>query len=123
VAASRLDVIRRALDEVWTTQGARFATFEVGATGADADLWVQYLDGELNVRWPLAGAPAVEFALRGVVLPAGAFVEWWAPGENAVVAVGALRVDEVAALVDSLLANVLAARADFPLNVRVDDHS
>jgi hypothetical protein len=115
---TRLDLIRRALADVWTTQGRRFATFEARP---DADRWIQYLDGELNVRWPLDEAPALALARLGVALPAGTFAAWHVAGENAVFAVGDARLDEVAALVDRLFAKVVAPDAA-SIEARVEDH-
>ena len=123
MAQRNLDVVRRGLAEVWDTRGRRFVTFEVlRRGGADADRWVQYLDGELNVRWPLDDEPAVALAQRGVALPAGAFVSWHVAGVNAVIAVGDARLDDVARLVVSLFETVVAREDGFRLGARIDDH-
>jgi hypothetical protein len=123
VAQRNLDVVRRGLAEVWDTRGRKFVTFEVlGRGGPDADRWIQVLDGELNVRWPLDAEPAVELVRRGVTLPAGAFVAWHVAGVNAVIDVGDARVEDVARLVESLFRRVVADEDAFRLAARVDDH-
>jgi hypothetical protein len=123
VAERNFDVVRRGLAEVWESRGRKFVTFEVaGRRGPDADRWVQFLDGELNVRWPLDAEPAVELPRRGVALPPGAFVSWHVAGSNAVIAVGDARIDDVARLVESLFAKVVAEDNGFRLQSRVDDH-
>ena len=127
VVSRNLDVIRHGLAEVWSSQGRRFVTFETAERGAPQDdRWVQYLDGELNVRWPLEEEPAPALARRGVALPAGAFVSWHTAGTavsaNAVFAVGDAQLDDVARFVDALFASVIAAGTDASLSYRVDDH-
>jgi len=98
-----LTAIREVLDRIWTSQGREFASFEIVRGGrADPDRWVQYLDGELNVRWPFEAAPGSELPRAGIRLPRGVRVLSWFPGENAVLAAGDLRVDEVALLVADL---------------------
>jgi hypothetical protein len=113
-----LEVIRKGLAQVWTSQGRKFATFE---REGDEDFWVQYLDGELNVRWPFDEEPATGLARRGVALPAGAFHGWHAPGANAVIEVGDASLDAVALLVESLFARVFSARGS-ALVARVMEH-
>jgi hypothetical protein len=119
----RRDDIRRALAQVWDAQGRRFATFEaLAARGEpDPDRWVQYLDGELNVRWPIDEEPAVALPRRGVALPAGAFPSWHVVGRNAVFAVGDARLEDVALLVDRLFETIVAPDAA-GVAVRVEDH-
>src|SRR6185436_11650367 len=109
-----LDVIRNGLAEVWETAGRKFVTFEIdGRGGPDAGRWIQYLDGELNVRWPLDESPATELARRGVALPAGAFVGFWTAQESAIVEVGDVLLDDVARLVEALFAKVVAGETRF----------
>lgn len=115
--------IRRALAEVWDTQGRKFVTFEPeGASGPQADRWIQFLDGEVNVRWPLAADPHAELARRGVALPRGAAIRWWIPHENALVDTGDAPIDEVAELIEALFALVLATAPGDRLVARVDVH-
>jgi hypothetical protein len=123
VKQRNIDVVRRGLAEVWDTRGRKFVTFEVlGRGGPDAERWVQFLDGELNVRWPLDAEPAAELARRGVTLPTGAFVAWHVAGVNAAIDVGDARIDDVARLVESLFEKVVAGEVGFRLGARVDDH-
>lgn len=106
----RLDVIRSGLAEVWQTQGRSFVTFEAAPGGEGEDAWIQYLDGELNLRWDRDEDPAVALARLGVALPRGAFVGYWTPRANAIIAVGDLLLDDVARLIHELF-TVLAERA------------
>jgi len=123
VKQADLEVVLRGLAQVWDTRGRKFVTFEtLGRGGPDSDRWVQFLDGELNVRWPLDAEPAVELARRGVALPAGAFVAWHVGGANAAISVGDARIDDVARLVVSLFEKVVADDVRFRLTARVDDH-
>ncbi len=120
---SNLDVVRRGLAVVWDTGGRKFVTFEVeGRGGPDAERWIQYLDGELNVRWPLNEDPATALSSRGVALPAGAFVAWHVAGENAAIALGDADLDDVARLVVALFTRIVAPAAGFALSTRIDDH-
>jgi hypothetical protein len=120
---SNLEVIRDGLAEVWETRGRKFVTFEVEVRGGtDADRWIQYLDGELNVRWPLDEEPALALARRGVALPRGAFVGFGVPRENAVIEVGDALLEDVARLVEALFAQVVAGEPGFTLTSRVDLH-
>jgi hypothetical protein len=95
--------ITSGLQAVWRTQGRHFVSFECDET-AECDVFVQYLDGELNVSWPFDEDPA---ALLGV-LPRGAFVLSWQPHGAVIVAVGDLLADEVAAFIAHVFRNVLA---------------
>jgi hypothetical protein len=116
-----LDVIRGGLSEVWASKGRTFATFEVeGRSGPDADRWIQYVDGRLNVRWPISEAPAGALASRGIAPPAGAFSSFHVPGESAIFEVGDARLDEVASFIDALFANIVAERRDYHVASRVD---
>jgi hypothetical protein len=118
-----LDTIRRGLAEVWDSQGRRFVTFEVeGGSGPDADRWVQYLDGELNVRWPLDEEPAAALRRRRVALPPGAFVSWHVANENALFGVGDVLLDDLAPFIEKLFAEFVADDARFRLVSRVDTH-
>jgi hypothetical protein len=118
-AEANLATIRNGLAEVWTTQGRRFVTFE--ADGDDA--WIQYLDGELNVFWPLGDDPASALASRGVPLPRGAFPGWHVAGQNAVFEVGDATLDDVAQFIDALFVRVLDVPAGAPIAARVESHS
>ena len=118
-----LDIIRGGLAEVWQTQGRKFVTFEAAGRGGSADgPWVQYLDGELNVQWNFDDEPAVFLAQRGVALPAGAFVSWYAAGSNAAFGIGDARIDAVAQFIDALFRRVLGAQSGAALVARVDSH-
>ena len=113
----RSEAITEGLERVWRSQGRQFVSFE-----ADEDRWVQYLDGELNVSWPGDEDPAGAFDRLGITLPTGAFVESWSPGTNAIVAVGALLLPDVATLIDALATHVLGLGAGESLDCRVLDH-
>ena len=118
-----LETIRRGLAEVWDTQGRRFVTFEVeGGSGPDADRWVQYLDGELNVRWPLGEEPGAALRRRGIELPRGAFVAWHVAHENALFGVGDVLLDDLAPFVEKLFAEFVAPGGRFRLVSRGDEH-
>src|SRR5262245_15803732 len=116
-----LDVIRSGLAEVWSSQGRTFVTFEVAArSGSDADRWIQYLDGRLNLRWSLDEAPASALAARGVALPKGVFCSSWRPGDTAVLEVGDLLLDETASLVDALFEKLVADDPKYGVVARID---
>ena len=118
-----LETIRRALAEVWATQGRKFVTFEpAAAPGTGPDRWVQYLDGEVNASWPLDEEPAVALARRGVTLPTGAFVAWHTAGSNAAFAMSDAGLDDVARFIAALFARVLVGGGAAPLAARIDDH-
>jgi hypothetical protein len=122
--ASNLDVIAGALAGVWTSQGRRFATFEVAERPGNAsDRWIQYLDGELNVRWDRDEEPAVALPRLAVALPRGAFLGWHQPRQNAVIEVGDVALPEVARLVLDLFEKVVAAGPGFRVAARVEDHA
>src|SRR5262245_2174662 len=115
--------IRRGLAEVWDTQGRKFVTFEPeDAPGRDADRWIQFLDGELNVRWPLAEDPRAALARSGVRLPRGAAVRWFVADENALIDTGDAPIDDVAELIDALFARIVAPAPGTRLVARVDVH-
>jgi hypothetical protein len=115
--------IRRGLDEVWDTQGRKFVTFEPeGASGPQADRWIQFLDGEVNVRWPLDEDPRTAFARDGVALPRGAAVRWFVPNENALIDTGDAPIDEVAGLIETLFVRIVAPGSRTRLVARVDLH-
>lgn len=118
-----LETIRRALADVWATQGRKFVTFEPESPQAGgAAAWIQYLDGEVNVAWPTDDDPAVALARDGVRLPASAFCAWHAAGSNAVFDMGDARLEDVARFVAALAARFVAVRGRGPLVARVDDH-
>jgi hypothetical protein len=118
-----LETIRRGLAEVWDTQGRKFVTFEArNRDGTDADRWVQYLDGEINVRWALDEEPGPALARRGVVLPRGAFVSWYAAGSNAVFGAGDVLIDDVARFIGDLFVNVVAGHSPCDVVARVELH-
>ncbi len=123
-AGTPLETIRRGLAEVWASKGRSFVTFEAkrGAR-SDPDLWVQYLDGELNVRWPLGEEPATALARRGVSLPPRAFVGFWAADQNAVFEVGDVLLEPLAAFVDALFASVVAGDRGYEVEARVEQHA
>ena len=115
--------IRRGLAEVWDTQGRKFVTFEhEDASGPSAERWIQFLDGELNVRWPLAEDPRTALARRGVMLPRGAAVRWFVANENALLDTGDAPIDDVADLIESLFARIVAPDAGARVVSRVDVH-
>jgi hypothetical protein len=117
------DTIRRGLAEVWDTQGRKFATFEPDdESGPQADRWIQYLDGEINVRWPLAEDPSTALAGRAVQLPRTAAVRWFVANENAVIDTGDAPIDDVADLIDSLFARIVATDPGARIVCRVDVH-
>jgi hypothetical protein len=112
-----LDAIRRGLAEVWDTGGRSFVTFELEGEG---DVWVQWIDGQVNVRWPLDRDPAQELPARGVRLPRGAAIVSWTPGGTLHLGAWDVRADDAAELIESLFARVLAGSARFRLETRVD---
>jgi len=121
--ASNLAVVRRGLAEVWETQGRRFVTFEpADEAGPRADRWIQFLDGELNLRWPRQDDPRRALARLGVELPPGAAVAWHVAGSNAVIATGDAPLEDVARFVVCLFDAVLARHPGERLAARVDDH-
>ncbi len=116
--------VRDGLVSVWDAQGRRFVTFEpdAGRGGGDArERFVQYLDGVLNLTWPLDEEPATALPRLGVALPRGAFVAFHAPGGTAQIAVGDVLLDEVAALVVALVERVVAPGGSAGLTARVED--
>ena len=98
--------LREALAEVWDSGGRRFVTIE---DGHDEDVFVQYIDGQLNVSWPFEADPNTELPRLGAPLPGGVFVISWAPRGTVILAVGDLLLDDVADLVDRILDRVLEA--------------
>jgi hypothetical protein len=117
------DAIRRGLADVWDTQGRKFVTFEPeGESGPQADRWIQFLDGEINVRWPLADDPSTALARHGVRLPRGAAVRWFVANENAAIDTGDAPIDDVADLIDALFARIVAPVPGARIVSRVDVH-
>ncbi len=112
-----IEPIREALAAVWSSGGRQFVTFEAGG---DEDSFVQYLDGQLNIAWPLDDDPATTLAALGAPLPTGAFHLAWAPHATAHVAVGALLLDQVAAFVLALLQAVHELEPGEGVTVRID---
>jgi len=122
VKASPLDVVRRGLADVWDSGGRKFVTFEATRReGVDPDRWIQYVDGELNVRWPLDDEPALALPRLGVTLPAGAFPSWHVAGANAAIAVGDVRIEEVARLVVSLFEKIVDRDGGHGIAARVEE--
>ncbi len=114
---TRLRSVRDGLERVWSTQGREFVTFE--AEGNE-DLWIQYLDGELNVRWPLTDALDSGLDRLGVSRPPGTLLLSVSPGSNAVLGVGALELDDVASLIDELFTKLLGTGG--AIVARVESH-
>lgn len=118
------DPIRESLGRVWNSGGRRFVTFELVAGGRpDPERWVQWLEGELNLRWPYEEDPRTALPRLGVHLPAGASVQWHVPGENACLGVWDTRIDDVAALVHALFDRVLGGGARSEVVSREEDHA
>ena len=98
------DDLRRlhaAIADVWESGGRRFVT----------------IDGQINLAWPFQDEPGETLADLGAPLPGAAFVASWAPGGTAILGVGDLLQDEVVALLESLVDDVLEADE---VAVRVD---
>ncbi len=115
--ADTLAAVSAALASVWTSQGRSFATFE---HEDDDALFVQYVDGVLNVAWPFEREPAERLRRDGVTLPAGGRVAAWTPGATAQLAVGDARAGEVAEFVLRLFERVLAPDGRARLVTRID---
>ena len=123
-ARGNLDVICDGLAAVWSTQGREFVTFEVeGPGGPDADHWIQFLDGELNVRWPVHEEPATALASRGIALPRTAFAKWHVAGRNAAFDTGDAPLGEVARFVEALFERIVAGQSSFRVIARVERHA
>ena len=117
------DTIRRGLADVWNTQGRKFVTFEPEeGSGPQSDRWIQFLDGEVNVRWPLGEDPRTALPRLGVHLPRGAVVRWHVANQNALLDAGDAPLDDVADLIDALFARVVAPDAGSRIVARVDVH-
>jgi hypothetical protein len=117
------EAIREGLARVWDSGGRSFVTFELLRDGRpDPDLWVQWLEGELNLRWPHDEDPRTGIARRGVPLPPGALVGTHVPGANAVVHALDARIDDVAEFVDAWFQRVLDADGRYEVEARVDPH-
>lgn len=118
------DDVRDGLAAVWDSGGRRFVTFEADDGGRpDPDRWIQWLDGEINLRWPRHDDPRTALPRLGVALPAGASVVWHVPGENACLGIWDTRIDDVADLVDALFRRVLGAPPAYRVAVRTETHS
>jgi hypothetical protein len=119
-----LQLVRDGLAAVWDSKGRKFVTFEAETSRSEApELWVQYLDGELNLSWPEDDDPRTTLPRRGVTLPAGAFVTFHTPLGSAQIAVGDVVLDDVASLILELFERVLASATAFELTSRVEDHA
>ncbi len=97
--------ILEALDTVWRTQGAQFATFE---SAEDEDVFIQYMDGVLHVDWPHIGDPDDVLDEADFSLPESSFVLRCDPGHSLQIAAGDLDVEDVADLVEDLFECLLA---------------
>jgi hypothetical protein len=121
--SANFETIRSGLAEVWDSQGRKFVTFEAQSdAGTDADRWVQYLDGEINVRWAIDEEPGPALARRGIALPRGAFVSWYSAGSNAVFGAGDVLIDDVAHFIDDLFRKVVAGKSPCVVAARVELH-
>lgn len=117
------DTIRRGLADVWDTQGRKFVTFEPEeGSGPQSDRWIQFLGGEINVRWPLDEDPRTALPRLGVRLPRGAVVRWHVANQNALLDAGDAPLDDVADLIDALIARIVAPDAGSRVVARVDVH-
>src|SRR5262245_5380210 len=115
--------ILRGLEAVWATQGREFVTFEPSEdSGPQADLWIQFLDGEVNVRWTSGEDPSTELTRRSVRLPRGAAMRSFVPGSNVVIDVGDAPIGEVADLIDALFTRIVARAPRRRVVARVDRH-
>lgn len=118
------DAIREGLARVWDSGGREFVTFELvrdPASGrADPELWAQWIDGQLNLRWPREDDPRTALPRLGVPLPPRAFVSFHAPGETAQVNALDARIDDVAEFLERWFDRVLDAPPRFGVEVRVD---
>ncbi len=110
------DPIRAALDRVWDSQGREMASFEV--PGREDDLWIQYVDGQLNLAWPFDRSPDEVLPQRGVRLAGSAFTMSWGAGASAQIGVGDLRVSEVTDLVRQIVRRALSPHGDDDLDCR-----
>ena len=105
------DDLRRlhaAIADVWESGGRRFVTIGID----EIKLWAR-----INLAWPFQDEPGETLADLGAPLPGAAFVASWAPGGTAILGVGDLLQDEVVALLESLVDDVLEADE---VAVRVD---
>jgi hypothetical protein len=118
------DSIREGLTRVWDSGGREFVTFELmrdpAAGTADPDLWAQWLEGELNLRWPRDDDPRTALPRLGVPLPAGAFISFHTPGETVIVNALDARIDDVAGFLARWFECVFDAPPRFGVAVRVD---
>lgn len=115
------DVVREGLARVWDTGGRSFVTFELVRDGRpDADLWVQWIDGEVNLRWPRDDDPRTAVPRLGVPLPPGAIVGSHTAGGNVIVHALDARIDDMAEFIDRWFQRVLDAGARYDVEARVD---
>ena len=115
------DTIRDGLAQVWNSGGREFVTFELVRDGrADADQWVQWLDGVVNLRWPHDDDPRTALPRLGAPPPPSAVVGSHQPGGNAIVHAPDSRIDDVAEFIDRCFQRVLGAGARYEIAVRVE---
>ena len=117
------DAIREGLARVWDSGGRSFVTFELVRGGRpDPDLWAQWLDGEVNLRWPFDEDPRTALPRLGAALPPGAFVASHVPGGSVIVNALDARIDDVAEFLDRVFLRVLGADPRYEVEIRVESH-
>lgn len=123
-SAKPRDAMLAGLREVWSSGGRRFVTFELeGPDGRpDPDLWIQWLDGEINMAWPSDDEPAAELVRRGAPPPRGAAVTSWQPGQNVILGAWDARDEDVADFLDRVFVRIFDARRGYRVQVRIDVH-
>ena len=115
------DAIRESLAEVWDSGGRTFVTFEVVRNGRpDPDLWVQWIDGQINLRWPRDDDPRTALPRLGAPLPPGAFVSFHVADSNVIVGALDARIDDVAEFIERFCARVLADDVRCEVAARID---
>ena len=121
---STRDAIREGLARVWGSGGREFVTFELADGGrTDPDRWVQWLEGDVNLRWPLDEDPRTALLRLGAAPPPGAVVGFHTPGGNACVHALDARIDDVAEFIDRVFRRVLGAPSRYEVEVRVERHA
>jgi hypothetical protein len=118
------DAIREGLARVWDSGGREFVTFELvrepRSGKSDPDLWAQWIDGQVNLRWPRDDDPLTALPRLGVPLPPGALVASHDPGATAIVHAFDARIDDVAEFLERWFDRVLGAPPRFTVETRVD---
>jgi hypothetical protein len=118
------DAIREGLARVWSSGGREFVTFDLVRDPrdgrSDPDRWAQWLEGEMNLRWPHDDDPRTALPRLGVPLPPGSFVSFHVPGETVIVSALDARIDDVAEFLARYFDRVLDAPPGFGVDVRVD---